>query len=146
MEQEVLLVEDVIDAEIEREVRGRVVMDLHVDDEEIVERAIDVGDDVGVVECRILLAAVARCDGVGPALVRPVGHADLGAPIRHIGNALADHGGRQVGQRIDARPACVCEDLGIDIGDAAEQLQAGHEHIVLFGPQFDALHPDCVHI
>ena len=92
MEQEVLLVEEIIDAEIEREILRRVVVDLHVDDEVIVEGAEDVGDDVGVIQRRILLAAVARRDRVGPALVRPVGDAELGAPVRHVGDALADHG------------------------------------------------------
>jgi hypothetical protein len=39
MEQEVLFVEDIIDPEIEREILGRVVMDLHIHHEEIIERA-----------------------------------------------------------------------------------------------------------
>src|SRR4030088_1831408 len=41
MEQEVLLVEEVIDPEIEREILRRVVMDLHVRDDVFVERAVD---------------------------------------------------------------------------------------------------------
>jgi hypothetical protein len=35
-------------------------MDLHVHDEVVIEGAAYVGDDVGVIERRILLAAVAR--------------------------------------------------------------------------------------
>jgi hypothetical protein len=66
VEQEVLLVEEVIDPEIEREIFGGVVMDLHVHDEVVIEGAVDVGDDVGVIQRRILLAAVARRDGIGP--------------------------------------------------------------------------------
>src|ERR1700722_903137 len=39
MEQEVLLVEEIIDPEIEREIRRRIVVDLQVDPEEFVEGA-----------------------------------------------------------------------------------------------------------
>src|SRR5512143_1614294 len=39
MEQEILLIEDIIDAEVEREVVRRVVVDLRVHHEEIVESA-----------------------------------------------------------------------------------------------------------
>ena len=107
---------------------------------------IDVRDDVGVIQRRILLAAVARRDRIGPAFVRPIGHAERGAPVRNIGHALADHGGRLARQRIDAGPARIRQDAGIDVSHAAEQLQAVDRDIVLVGRQFDALHPDRVDI
>src|ERR1700760_4245866 len=77
MEQEELLGEDVIDPEIEREIFRRVVMHLKVDHEEIIEGPVDVGNDIGVAESRILLSAIARRHRIGPDVVRPVCHAEL---------------------------------------------------------------------
>src|SRR5580692_6442399 len=57
VEQEVLLVEEVVDPEIEREICRGIVMDLHVDHDVVVESAVDVGDDVGVIQRRILFSA-----------------------------------------------------------------------------------------
>lgn len=70
MEQEVLLVEEIVDAEVEGEVLGRTIVNLHVDHEIVVEGAEYMRDNVGIIQRRILLAAVARRDRVGPAVVR----------------------------------------------------------------------------
>src|ERR1700760_966233 len=90
MEQEVLLVEDVIDPEIEREIFRRVVMHLQVDHEEIIEGPVDVRNDIGVVESRILLSAIARPPRMAPAVVRRVCPAKLGPPVRHERHAFTD--------------------------------------------------------
>src|ERR1700683_4352000 len=69
VEQEVLLVEEIVDAEIDRDVLGRRVVPLHIDHEEVVERTEHVRNDVRIVERRILLAAEARRDGISPAII-----------------------------------------------------------------------------
>jgi hypothetical protein len=53
VEQEILLVENVVDAEVEREILGCFVVNLGVDNEVFVESAVDMRNDVGVVEGRI---------------------------------------------------------------------------------------------
>src|SRR6185312_3571360 len=98
MEQEVLFVEQIIDSEIEREILRGVVVHFHVHHKKVVEGAEYMRDDIGVIERRILLPAIARRDRVGPAFIRPVGHAGLGPPVRNKGNALADDGRRQACQ------------------------------------------------
>src|ERR1700722_13020275 len=75
VEQEVLLVEEVVDPEIEREICRGIVMALYIAHDGGVESPVDVGHDVGVIQRRILFSAVAGGDGVGPTLVRPMGDA-----------------------------------------------------------------------
>src|SRR3954464_10316547 len=52
MEQEVLLIEQIIYPEIEREIPGGVVMDLHVHHEEVIEGTEDMRNAVGVIKGR----------------------------------------------------------------------------------------------
>lgn len=49
MKEEIFLIVKIVDAEVERNIFRRVIMDACIDDEEAVERAVDVGNDVGVI-------------------------------------------------------------------------------------------------
>jgi len=64
MEQEVLFVEEIVDPEIERETHGRVIVNLRIAHEVIVEGSEQVRNDIGVVQRRTLLAAATRRDRV----------------------------------------------------------------------------------
>ncbi len=136
MEVPELVVVQVVDAHSCADLLGDLVAHAHISGEVAAGALVGKAVHIGVVQRAVLLAAVARAQGVRPFVVRPVGGHGSGAPLGDATLPFA-HAGREL---------VVAGDLGVRPGQAAAQLQPAHEDIGCLVRQFQALGADGVHV